>query len=144
MKLPCFQHYRQEYFASVKVFKKRSFFFLTYIYPQYSIYYSCTLRLMYKTDYIRTQQIFIGPIRANKWSVRIFFGIGWEVVSSPVIYWNVQVINLRKNRKKNTWVIPNEFTFSNFFFFLIQNSCVFVANFSLSYFVETFFHRLLR
>lgn len=35
--LPCFQHYRQEHFATVRVFKKRSFF-LTYIYPQYIQY----------------------------------------------------------------------------------------------------------
>lgn len=57
--------------------------FLTYIYPQYSIYYSCTLYLMYKTDYVPTQwdywtsvtsiHIHIYTVWCGiKWSVRIF------------------------------------------------------------------------
>lgn len=96
--LPCFQHYRQEHFATVRVFKKRSFFWPTFTHNIFNILF------MYGTIFISKNvqnRLYTNPdrdywtsIRDIKWSVRIFFGR--EVGSSPIIYWNVQVINLRK------------------------------------------------
>lgn len=80
-------------FASVRVFKKRSFFWPTFTHSiQYIIhvlYIQCTKQIILQPGEI------IEPIR-HQMECENIFGKGWGVGSGPVIYWNVQVINLRK------------------------------------------------